>query len=80
MLPNKLFRWNGQKWIEIERSSTDRYVYQEMYLRHLSGQLQRGEIEWEDLTDLEEQEIKKHHDQIISNAMEDHKSSLKTRK
>lgn len=79
MLPNKLFRWNGKKWIEIDRSSTDRFVYLESYLTHLSNQIQRGEIEWEDLTASEDQELRKYLDQKISIAMDEHKGTLKSR-
>ena len=64
--------------MEIDRKSTDAFVYQEEYLKHLSKQLQQGEVEWDDLTDAEEEELRKYLSQSISNAMTEYKLAIKT--
>jgi hypothetical protein len=44
-LPNKLFKFNGQKWIEVDKSKTDSYTYDEQYILFLIEKLQSGEYD-----------------------------------
>jgi len=59
-LPSKLYKWNEKKWIEIDRQSTDRYTYDEQYIRHLAEKISNGEYDPELLTDLEQEQIQRY--------------------
>lgn len=65
MLPNKLFKWNGQKWIEVAKSTTDRYAYEEEYIKYITEKIIRGEYDMDDLSKSEQEEVLKRltHDQ-----------------
>ena len=56
-LPSRLFKWNGTKWIEIDRSYTDRFAYDASYIQLLVGKLQSGEYDLDDLNDVERQQV-----------------------
>jgi len=49
-LPNKLFKFNGQKWIEVDKSRTDSYTYDEQYIQFLIEKLQSGEYDIDQLS------------------------------
>ena len=57
-LPNKLYKWNNKKWIELDKSTTDSYTYNEAYIQHLINKLQSGEYTADDLNDAELEQIK----------------------
>ena len=57
-LPNKLFKWNNKKWIELDKSTTDSYTYNEAYIQHLITKLQTGEYTADDLSEAELEQIK----------------------
>ncbi len=59
-LPNKLYKWNGIKWLEIDKSSTDSYTYNEEYIKHLIAQLESGAYDSEDLNDAERDQIEEY--------------------
>lgn len=65
MLPNKLYKWNGQKWIEVAKSTTDRYAYEEEYIKYITEKIVRGEYDMDDLSKAEQEEVLKRltHDQ-----------------
>lgn len=52
-LPTKLFRWNGIKWIETNKSLTDSYAHQDSYIEYLIGKISSGEYDPELLTQTE---------------------------
>lgn len=56
-LPPRLFKWNGIKWIEIDKNSTDRYAYDTAYIKLLVEKLQRGEYDAEDLNEAERAQV-----------------------
>ena len=56
-LPSKLFKWNGSKWIETDKTFTDSYAYNEEYIKHLISKLDTGEYDPDDLTDAERDQI-----------------------
>jgi transposase-like protein len=56
-LPSRLFKWNGIKWIETDKSMTDAYAHDEAYIRLLADKLQSGEYDLEDLTDAEQAQV-----------------------
>ena len=56
-LPSKLFKFNGQRWIEVDKSVTDSYTYNEDYLQYLVERINQGLLSPEDLTDGEQDQI-----------------------
>lgn len=56
-LPNRLFKFNGNKWIEVDKSSTDVYAYEEAYIRHLITEIDAGRYDADTLTDVEREQI-----------------------
>ena len=57
MLPNKLYKWNGKKWIEIEKTTTDRYVYEEEYIKYITEKVIKGEYDFYELSKPEQEEV-----------------------
>jgi hypothetical protein len=55
--PNRLFKWNDQQWIQINKSTTDAYTYNEQYIEFLIVKLQDREYEWDELTTAEQQQV-----------------------
>jgi hypothetical protein len=56
-LPNRLFKFNGSKWIEVDKSSTDVYAYEEAYIRHLIEEIEANRYDADTLTDVEREQI-----------------------
>jgi hypothetical protein len=56
-LPNRLFKWNNNKWIEIDKESNDRLAYNSAYIEHLLDKIQSGEYDIDDVNDAERAEI-----------------------
>jgi hypothetical protein len=56
-LPTKLYKWNGQKWIEIDKNSTDTFAYNDEYIDHLIAKIGSGEYDPDLLNDNEKQQI-----------------------
>lgn len=53
--PNKLFKYNGTKWIEVDKSKTDSYAYDEQYILFLIEKLKSGEYELDQLSTSEQE-------------------------
>lgn len=56
-LPPKLYKFNGSSWIEVARTSSDSYAYNEEYIKYLIEKLNSGEYDLENLTATEEEQI-----------------------
>ena len=56
VFPHSLYKYNGKKWIDVDKNGTDSYLTEE-YVRHLVEAVAKGETELEDLTDQEKQEM-----------------------
>ena len=65
-LPNKLFKFNGQKWIEVDKSKTDSYTYDEQYILFLIDKLQSGEYELDQLSASEQELVAEKLQQIAN--------------
>ena len=59
-LPSRLFKWNGEKWIEISKENTSHYAYDVKYIEHLIGKLKSGEYEVDDLSETEQDQIEEY--------------------
>lgn len=66
-LPDRLFKWNGAKWIEVDKNTTDSYTYNQAYIQHLIQKLEAGEYEIEDLSDAEQAQVEQQIEEILKN-------------
>lgn len=56
--PNRLYKWNARKWIEIDRGRVDdTLAYDPAYIDHLIEQVKKGWREFEELSDVEKSQI-----------------------
>jgi len=55
--PSRLFKWNDQTWIQINKSTTDAYSYNDAYIQFLDQKLRSGEYDWDDLSNSEQQQV-----------------------
>jgi hypothetical protein len=56
-LPNRLFKFNGQKWIEVDAEQRDILAYDDLYIRHLVNEIESGRQDVDLLSDLERSQI-----------------------
>ena len=64
-LPNKLYKWNGRKWIEVDISRVDdTLAYDLEYIKFLISEVKAGRREYDDLTEIEQSQIKNY---IVAN-------------
>ena len=56
-LPTVLYKFNGKRWIEVDKSLTDSYVYDEQYVNHLIEKIGAGEYDPDLLSDAEREQI-----------------------
>jgi hypothetical protein len=59
-LPGRLYKWNGQKWIEGNAESTGQYAYDEEYIKHLIDRIDRGEYDVDLLSAVEQDQISRY--------------------
>lgn len=55
--PSKVYKYNGSKWIEIDKALSDQYAYNDQYIQHLIDSLAQGKVDIELLTDAEREQI-----------------------
>jgi hypothetical protein len=60
MLPNRVFKFDGNKWIEINKTQSDSYLYDEAYIRYLVDKLDTGEYDIELLSENERIQIEEY--------------------
>jgi len=56
-LPAKLFKFNGTKWIEIDKASTDSYAYNQEYIKYLIDKSYSGEYSVDELSESEQEQM-----------------------
>ena len=56
-LPNQVYKFSGNKWIEINKSQTDSYLYDEEYVKYLINQIDSGNYDIELLAENERIQI-----------------------
>jgi len=56
-LPNRVYKFDGNRWLEINKDISDSYLYDEEYLRHLVTKLESGEYDVELLSENERSQI-----------------------
>ena len=57
MLPNKVFKFDGFRWIEVKKEVSDNYLHNDEYLQFLINKLDSGEYDIELLSDVEREQI-----------------------
>jgi len=58
-LPNKLYKWNGRKWIEVDIARVeDTLAYDVKYIKWLVNEVKQGRREYDELADIEQNQIK----------------------
>lgn len=57
VMPNRVFKFDGQKWIEINKEKTDTYLFDAQYIEYLVEQIDKGTYDPELLSASEEEQI-----------------------
>jgi len=57
VLPNKVYKFDGQNWIEIAKTSSNTYLYNTKYIDYLIDMIAKGEYDPELLSDNERYQI-----------------------
>jgi len=60
ILPNRVYKFDGIRWIEINKELSDSYLYDEEYLRHLVAKIESGEYDVELLSENERLQIEEY--------------------
>jgi hypothetical protein len=56
-LPNRSYKWNGKKWIDI---NSEQYAYDEEYIKHLIDRIDQGDYTVDLLTETEQEQIQRY--------------------
>jgi len=56
-MPNRVYKFEGNNWIEVQKEISDTYLYDEEYIKHLVSKIQTGEYDVDLLSDAERQQI-----------------------
>jgi hypothetical protein len=59
VLPNRVYKFNGYRWVEIKREVSQTYLDNPGYVQHLISKLESGEYDPDWLTDDEREQITK---------------------
>ena len=57
VIPNRMFKFNGTKWVETKRENTDVHLSNDEYLRHLIEKIGTGEYDPEHLAPNEQDAV-----------------------
>ena len=57
VLPNRVFKFDGSKWIDIDKDLSTTYLYDEEYIKYLVSKLETGEYDIDLLTESEKEQI-----------------------
>jgi len=56
-LPNRVYKYDGSKWIEVRKEQSDTYLHNQKYIKYLVEKLEKGEYDPELLSDSEQEQI-----------------------
>jgi hypothetical protein len=59
-MPSALYKFNGSRWIEVDKSLSDQYAYDTAYIDHLISKIDSGEYDPDLLSDAERDQIEQH--------------------
>jgi hypothetical protein len=60
MLPNKVYKYDGLRWIEVNKEKTDTYLYNEKYIKYLVDKLENGQYDIDLLSENEKNQIEEY--------------------
>lgn len=60
MLPNRVYKFDGTRWIEVNKQVSDTYLHDEQYIKYLIQMIETGEYDIELLSEKERLEIEQH--------------------
>jgi len=60
VLPNRAFKFDGKKWIEVKKEQTTSYMYDTQYINFLIQKIGSGEYDLDLLTEQEKEIIEEH--------------------
>lgn len=60
VLPNRVFKFDGIRWIEINKNSTNTYMYDKAYIEYLVKQIELGQYDIDLLSENEKQMIEEY--------------------
>lgn len=60
MLPNRVYKFDGARWIEVNKQVSDTYLHDEQYIKYLIQMIETGEYDIELLSEKERSEIEQH--------------------
>jgi hypothetical protein len=58
-LPSALYKFNGNRWIEVDKALTDSHAYDAAYIDHLISKIESGEYDLDLLSDAERDSIER---------------------
>jgi hypothetical protein len=56
-MPNRVYKFEGDGWIEIDKSTTDTYTFDEEYIKYIIAQIKTGEYDIDLLSETERQQV-----------------------
>jgi hypothetical protein len=56
-IPSALYKFNGSRWIEVDKALSDQYAYDTAYIDHLISKIESGEYDPELLSLAEQDQI-----------------------
>ena len=56
-LPNRVYKYDGNKWIEVRKEQSDTYLHNQKYIKYLVEKLEKGEYDPDLLSDSEQEQI-----------------------
>jgi hypothetical protein len=56
-IPSALYKFNGSRWIEVDKSLSDQYAYNTAYIDHLISKIESGEYDPDLLSSVEQDQI-----------------------
>jgi hypothetical protein len=56
-IPSALYKFNGNRWIEVDKSLSDQYAYNTAYIDHLISKIESGEYDPDLLSSAEQDQI-----------------------
>ena len=57
VLPNRVYKFDGSRWIEISKTQSNTYLYDEQYIQYLISKVDTGEYDIDLLSENEKSQI-----------------------
>jgi hypothetical protein len=56
-LPNRVYKYDGRKWIEVQKGQSDTYLHNQNYIKYLVEKIEKGEYDLDLLSETEKEQI-----------------------